>query len=336
MPRSDGISTISLLDARDVETASAHADHVLPTCVAQPTEDDPGADDATSVWAESIRLAVDAQPAALCTRGLAVVGLLQVAFTASIAGSFVVTDDATRNNLFLAAGLLAFLMVIEICASSSATYIQNVLQDDSAYQHVENVRKAAPSIRWRIQCYHYRAEAYITTQMDGAGNKQIQNHNRQVRHNTHSAWAIYTPYYWEDISSPFPDIGSASLTRLTFEREFVFADDESRSHFRSAKQQFIHANRKDAHYEFTEVLDTPGFQRKVLACKDSAEVPWWLSSWCYYIASALCLTIPFRFFFAWKCCEIPEYRCARSRSQSHLERPRSVCFQHCKTPPLTP
>jgi hypothetical protein len=333
MPRSDGISTISLLDARDVETASAHA---LPTCVAQPTEDDPGADDATSVWAESIRLAVDAQPAALCTRGLAVVGLLQVAFTASIAGSFVVTDDATRNNLFLAAGLLAFLMVIEICASSSATYIQNVLQDDSAYQHVENVRKAAPSIRWRIQCYHYRTEAYITTQMDGAGNKQIQNHNRQVRHNTHSAWAIYTPYYWEDISSPFPDIGSASLTRLTFEREFVFADDESRSHFRSAKQQFIHSNRKDAHYEFTEVLDTPGFQRKVLACKDSAEVPWWLSSWCYYIASALCLTIPFRFFFAWKCCEIPEYRCARSRSQSHLERPRSVCFQHCKTPPLTP
>lgn len=38
-------------------------------------------------------------------------------------------------------------------------------------------------------------------------------------------WAVrYRPYYWEDISSPFPDIGEAALTRLTFQKKFVFAD----------------------------------------------------------------------------------------------------------------
>jgi hypothetical protein len=199
------------------------------------------------------------------------------------------------------------------------------------------VRKAGPSIRWRIQCYHYRTEAYCATQMDGAGNKQMQNYNRQVRHNTHSAWAIYTPYYWEDISSPFPDIGSASLTRLTFEKEFVFADDESRSHFRNAKEQFIETNRKDLHYEFSEVFDMPGFQRHVLACKDSNQMPWWLTKWCYYIASALCLTIPFRLIFTRMCCEIPKYRCTHLTILFILSARRpSIRSSAAKTAPLTP
>eukprot|EP01046_Picozoa_sp_COSAG06_P000813 COSAG06_NODE_23_length_33072_cov_44.622327_31_plen_407_part_00 len=279
-----------------------------------------GADaaDTTSVWAESVRLAVEAQPAALCTSWLAAACLLQLAFVASLVGALssrgddALGDEATRNNWFTAVAIVAFLMMAEVCASPSAAFLRHKLGDASAYQHVEGVRKAGPSVRWHMQCYHYRTESH-TSQMDGTGNKQATTTSRQVRHNTHSAWATYTPYYWEDISSPFPDIGSGSLTRLTFQREFVFADDESRSHFRSAKRQFIEANQRDCHYEFAEHLETPGFQRHVLACKDSRALPWWLSKWAYYLCSLFCLTVPYRLAFAKMCWEIPEYRCERAQ-----------------------
>ena len=56
------------------------------------------------------------------------------------------------------------------------------------------------------------------------------------------------PYYWEDISSPFPDIGTASLTRLTFDKQMAFADAASAQHFSQSKRQFIRMNRRDIHY----------------------------------------------------------------------------------------
>jgi hypothetical protein len=34
-------------------------------------------------------------------------------------------------------------------------------------------------------------------------------------------------YYWEDISNPFPEIGDAALTRLSFQKQIVFADGAS-------------------------------------------------------------------------------------------------------------
>jgi hypothetical protein len=63
-----------------------------------------------------------------------------------------------------------------------------------------------------------------------------------------AGWCADVPYYWEDISSPFPDIGTASLTRLTFDKQMAFADAASAQHFSQSKRQFIRMNRRDIHY----------------------------------------------------------------------------------------
>ena len=77
----------------------------------------------------------------------------------------------------------------------------------------------------------------------------------------------YSPYYWEDISSPFPDIGNAQLTRLTFDKTFVFADRQSAKDYARTKRAFIWSNLRDSHYDFNEHFDIPGFESHVLACK---------------------------------------------------------------------
>lgn len=44
-----------------------------------------------------------------------------------------------------------------------------------------------------------------------------------------------------------PDIGTASLTRLTFAKEMAFADAASARHFSESKRRFIRHNRRGAH-----------------------------------------------------------------------------------------
>ena len=66
-------------------------------------------------------------------------------------------------------------------------------------------------------------------------------------------WCSDVPYYWEDISSPFPDIGTASLTRLIFDKDFTFADAASVEHFSWTKRQFLRMNRRDIHYGISPV-----------------------------------------------------------------------------------
>ena len=60
-----------------------------------------------------------------------------------------------EKNAGIWVGVILLLMLIEVCACPSASFLRNMLADGSAYQHVEGVRKAPPSVNWHIQCYHY-------------------------------------------------------------------------------------------------------------------------------------------------------------------------------------
>eukprot|EP01046_Picozoa_sp_COSAG06_P099715 COSAG06_NODE_45833_length_351_cov_1.734127_1_plen_116_part_11 len=113
---------------------------------------------------------------------------------------------------------------------------------EGAFQHVEQVREATPSLQWGITCYHYETRTRTNDQ-----GKRVQERQRIV---THKATMAYVPFYWEDISSPLPDIGMSKLTRLRFEKTFVFADDEAAADFNNAKRTFIATNNRDEIYEF--------------------------------------------------------------------------------------
>ena len=259
------------------------------------------------VWAESVRPAVIATPTSACSCWIVLAGLLQVALFVTFADSLTTTargawdvhegcppgmDPAScsketryRDEYGGTIALLCVMIVVEFCACPSARFLRNVLQDRSAYQHVESVRKAPPSVRWRIQCYHYETRHYTETRTDSEGKEHTEHKTEQVRVDTWRAsfecacesrlvaptthgclcnaacermgvgerWCSDVPYYWEDISSPFPDIGTASLTRLTFDKDWTFADAASAEHFSRSKRQFLRMNRRDIHYGTSSV-----------------------------------------------------------------------------------
>lgn len=295
------------------------------------------------VWAESVRPAVTAFKTRSCNCYIIMAALLQIALVVAVIvelmdeGSEPASgvnpdhkfEQKKEEEFGGVIGLILLLMTVEVCVCPSARYLRNILQDDSAYHHVENVRRSPPEVRWHIQCYHYETIHYTETHKDAEGNKRTERKTRTERRDTYFASFTYRPYYWEDISSPFPDIGRASLTRLTFDKQMVFADAESKQDFHQQKLQFIWSNRRDVHYDFSESLEIPGLREYVLACKDTSVVPAWLSQWAFYLASLFCLTVPYRIAFAQLCYEVPEYRYIKR----FYSKPRQLVY--CPVPVLT-
>jgi hypothetical protein len=146
---------------------------------------------------------------------------------------------------------------------------------------------AAISANQELHCAAQTIEHYTTTETDSEGRcRQVQK-TRETRHNTWSAagscafelaapfppsplsaplcgasnisaLAPDVPHYWEDISSPFPDLGDNALTRLTFSKKMVFADQASENHFKEANVHFINTSR-DQHMDFSESFNVTGF-----------------------------------------------------------------------------
>ena len=151
------------------------------------------------MWAESVRPAVTATPTKACSAWIAAAGLLQVAltvvlvlmFSAKTAGG--VGDgpdnwDTQRGDEYLGGiFLICAFILVEFCVCPSARFLRNILQDGNAYQHVENVRKAPPSVQWHIQCYHYETRHYTETTTDSEGRRRTEHKTERVRRNTWSA-----------------------------------------------------------------------------------------------------------------------------------------------------
>lgn len=130
---------------------------------------------------------------------------------------------------------------------------------------------------------------------------------RTVKVVTRTTERTYEPYYWEDISSPFPDLGRTALTRLTFSKVYTFADAESAQHFEAEKANFISANNHyDKSFYVNENFNVSGYEDNVLACEDATARPSWLSVSCFALSTCFCCGVPFRMLFAAMSHEIPK------------------------------
>lgn len=174
------------------------------------------------MWAESVRPAVTATPTEACSAWIVGAGLLQVAlivvlglmFSAQTAGgdghddcAALISDvdcgtafgctwdsnlefclqrgDARRGKEYLSGVfLICAIMLLEVCMCPSARFLRNILHDGNAYNHVENVRKAPPSVRWHIQCYHYETRHYTETTTDSEGRRRTEHKTERVRRDT--------------------------------------------------------------------------------------------------------------------------------------------------------
>jgi hypothetical protein len=201
------------------------------------------------VWAESVRPAVTATPTKACSAWIVAAGLLQGALFVVLGLMYLgpsegadecpaqssmlscemdhhrnctwdnssetcrrkccLDDNHRTDDYFVGISCICFFMCIEWLVCPSCHFLRNILHDGNAYQHVESVRKAPPSVRWHIQCYHYETRHYTETYTDDEGTEHTEDKTERVRRDT---WAANYECACSDFHS------SATIARLQLKR----------------------------------------------------------------------------------------------------------------------
>ena len=117
---------------------------------------------------------------------------------------------------------------------------------------------------------------------------------------THTASEDFPFTRWEDATTAvLSGADSVSLTKLHLSRELGFLTDVAEQRLLAAYNFFCAANCSDAYQSYNKELLIAGFKERILCLRNVDEVPCWVGSGWYWIATLLLLNVPYRQFLDW-------------------------------------
>ncbi|CAD7959505.1 unnamed protein product, partial [Amoebophrya sp. A25] len=88
-------------------------------------------------------------------------------------------------------GIYLFYLLYSCCASTTKSYMSNVMPRSKFEYYVNQIRHAKPRITFSIQNYHYETRTRTTTQTDSNGKTTTRTETYTVRVDTHYAEMDY-------------------------------------------------------------------------------------------------------------------------------------------------
>jgi len=173
---------------------------------------------------------------------------------------------------------------IETCCSPTRQYLSDVTDPNGVQGHIHFVRCNPPHISFHVECYHY--ETVTETTMDSDGKKTTKT--REEKRVTHRESQPFVYDCWDDISGELIGVGHLyRLTRVRFNKSFVFADDLTCRAWEEEARMIQDRNRhRDVHMDFWHTLEIPSFTPRMLAINGPQEdVPKCLGLGYYFVLS---------------------------------------------------
>jgi len=199
--------------------------------------------------------------------------------------------------IYIFLGVFGFSYLVEICCSSSFSYLRESHEQEATLALVHNMKKAAPCITWHVQCYHYETRHH--TRRDSEGN--IEHYTTQERVNTWSATENFRFNHWSDASPALGGMGQFRLTKLKLNKRYVFANQFTKNEFNRQKVSFKENNRRDTHQDFSESFIVPGFKDRLLCEAVKGDKPGCLNAEYYCLFHLLFLGPCYRWWFSSIC-----------------------------------
>ena len=189
--------------------------------------------------------------------------------------------------------IAAIFIMIEACTSIEARWIRNysVLPDSSMTEYIQRLRQTTPKIVLRVQCYNYETRTFATQEQN-----DVKIHTCQERVMTNSDKQEFAFDDWKDVSPSNVDSnGGRKLTRLHLSKVIRFGSQETYDAYLAAKKELEGRNwHKGCEMDTWTEIELDGYVERVTTVHDKNQNSWWLSLWCYYVASMLCCTWPYR------------------------------------------
>ncbi|XP_055355830.1 uncharacterized protein LOC129601126 [Paramacrobiotus metropolitanus] len=197
-----------------------------------------------------------------------------------------------RKQIGLRAGFGGFLLVFAVLAYFVDAFTNRVYKlisagtdeytNESPADRLQKINRGRPKVTWYIKCFRHERNTTVITEADGSLHTQ-QNDD------IITSWTGTEEFHftsWSYRAAEDPKEMPGWITRINFEKAFIFANEESQMAYQAEKQAFIDANRhRDAEFNITEIFEIDGFQKEFSAASSSA--------FCVYLMAAFtCLLYP--------------------------------------------
>lgn len=116
---------------------------------------------------------------------------------------------------------------------------------------------------------------------------------------THQASEDYSFTRWEDATAVLSGTDSVELTKLHLSKELGFLTDDGETQMLAAYNAFCAAHNFDVLQSYRKDLRITNFKERILCLSNVGQVPWWVSTLWYWVASVLLMNLPYRQYLDW-------------------------------------
>lgn len=191
------------------------------------------------------------------------------------------------------------IVLIESLFSHELDYLDNIMQDETAWEYIKKLHLIPPKIHMAVECYHYETRTRVVYYTDGNGNLQSRTEFYQEKVVTFEDHDEFSFGCWVDVSKrELPVESWASLTRVKIDQSIEFGDQETIDDFERQKEAMLERNRpRDELTEFSWAKQIPDVEKRISAFVDLSMKPFWMRPRYFWIATFLWMTWPYRWLF---------------------------------------
>ncbi|XP_072178999.1 transmembrane protein 151B-like [Diadema setosum] len=194
--------------------------------------------------------------------------------------------------------LLYLVYLVECWYSDVRIEIQYKEDVSTVYSRIRRIRNAYPVVWWRAISYHYnRHTRQVTRYRHGDAYTTTQEYFERI--NTHSAAGAFDfgECGVKDVSRQLLGLEDHPLTKITFNKNFMFLNEEAENDYLSQRARFFTENEgRDENLETREGLGLTEveFTDEMVTYACSEKLPWYVSMSMFWVTSLSMLSWPFR------------------------------------------
>ena len=196
-------------------------------------------------------------------------------------------------------GISSVIVFIESIFSHELAYLENIMQDETAWGYIQKMHQVPPKINMVVVCYHYETRTRVVYYTDSNGNSQSRTETYTERVVTFVDQDEFLFGSWVDVSKrEMPELSAASVTRVRINPCILFGDQETVDDYQSQVASMLERNKdRDLYTDFSASREIPGLKERISAYVDLRVKPWWIRPLYFWIATLLQMTWPYRWLF---------------------------------------
>ena len=207
-------------------------------------------------------------------------------------------------------GVCAVIVLLESFYSEELHYLKNIVEDDTALEHIQRLREVPPRINIAVECYHREERNRTVHRRDLKRNRVAHTETYTVKVVTQLACEEFIIGSWVDVSKrDRPPLKGVNLVRIKCYPEILFGDQETEEVCeRKLKEMSEKMEGLDEYTSRWKYIDLACLDltwgKRISAYTDMNVKPFWMSPVFYWIATLLQMNWPYRLLFRARTAEI--------------------------------